>query len=347
MKDPVAVRWTAERTDRVVRSLQRRQRRSAAVPLLLSAVVATCVGLWLWRSPGPTALRHEVARNTLPSREKELVKPDATPLLQLHDGSTARRLDANTSLQIKRDEPLATVFSLPTGRAFFDVVPHPGRVFRVEAGPATVEVVGTAFTVGHRGDQVEVQVTRGHVRVLWLGGQQDLLAGEQGQFPPLPISVSPVAPPVAPSTAVVSPKTPHTLATTKSPSVVPDRGGHLLAQADAAQLSGQRTQALAALRRFQSEYATDRRVGLAAFTEGRLLLALGQAAAAARTFRRLQEREPQGPLHEDALAREVQAWDQAQDVTAAHRCAEEYLRTYPHGSRRALIAKHGHLQSLR
>lgn len=330
LNNPVQARWTAERTDRVLRGLQRRGRQRVILPILgLLAAAVAMIFLFRDHRSAPPLL---TATQAVPASATATAKTEpGAKTLRLQDGSIARPLDPTTALQIQRDEPTAALLHLSHGRVFFDVVPRPGRLFRVAAGPVTVEVLGTAFTVSRADDRVEVQVERGRVRVLWPGGQHELSAGQQGSFPPIP-EPAPIDLKSPPHLPQVVPHRPE-----------PDRPGHLLIAADAARLSGQRQQALAALQRFQKDYSADRRVTLAAFTEGRLLLELGQASAAAQTFRRLQELAPQGPLHEDALAREVQALDQAGELDQARSRAAEYLRLYPSGSRRALVVKHGHL----
>ncbi len=48
MKDPVQVRWTAERTERVLRRLSRPRWRSALVPVLAAAAAALAI-FWIGR----------------------------------------------------------------------------------------------------------------------------------------------------------------------------------------------------------------------------------------------------------------------------------------------------------
>lgn len=66
------------------------------------------------------------------------------------------------------------------GAAFFEVTPDAARPFRVEAGPATVTVVGTAFAVRYLDGRVTVTVRHGTVDVAPLGGPPvRLQAGEE------------------------------------------------------------------------------------------------------------------------------------------------------------------------
>lgn len=77
------------------------------------------------------------------------------------------------------------------GEAFFDVK-HTGDTFRVQAGPARVTVLGTAFDVRHRGEITAVVLQRGRVRIDVNNGQGQpafLLPGEgwsySHQHPPM------------------------------------------------------------------------------------------------------------------------------------------------------------------
>jgi transmembrane sensor len=73
---------------------------------------------------------------------------------------------------------------------------------------------------------------------------------------------------------------------------------------------------------------------LAAFTLGRVLLEeLGQPNEAAAAFARAEALAPRGALAQDAIAREVEAWSRAGEVSRARARAEEYLRRYPEGRR--------------
>jgi len=83
--------------------------------------------------------------------------------LPLADGS---RVDLNTdtilNVAFSRDERRV---SLTKGEAFFKVAKDKTRPFIVEAGRYRVIAVGTAFTVRMKGDDVDVLVTEGRVRI--------------------------------------------------------------------------------------------------------------------------------------------------------------------------------------
>lgn len=102
---------------------------------------------------------------------------------------------------------------------------------------------------------------------------------------------------------------------------------------------------LAPLRTIVSRHPHDPRAPLAAFTLGWILLdELGRPTEAAEAFARACTLSPQGPLAEDALAREVEAWSRASDVARALERAETYLAKYPHGTRARSVRRFGGLE---
>jgi transmembrane sensor len=73
--------------------------------------------------------------------------------------------------------------TLLAGEAFFEVAPAPDRPFIVSAEGLEVRVIGTAFDLRLAGDQLEVAVQHGHVRLFYDRMtpplQADLTAGER------------------------------------------------------------------------------------------------------------------------------------------------------------------------
>jgi ferric-dicitrate binding protein FerR (iron transport regulator) len=64
------------------------------------------------------------------------------------------------------------------------VVPDPARRCEVKAGEVTVRALGTRFRVERLEDgRTRVDVTRGHVEVVWANGRAALFAGQDGAFP--------------------------------------------------------------------------------------------------------------------------------------------------------------------
>ena len=230
--------------------------------------------------------------------------------------------------------------------------PNPGRTFSVVAGGATVTALGTVFTVDRVADRVGVVVTRGEVLVDWRVGTRHLRAGEDGWFPPLVIAalgardIAAVAP--APSSGRARARTAG--AETPPPQADADanadgRAGAsaaaaLLAAADEARLAGRSETGATLLERLVREHADDPRAPGAAFLSGRLLLReLHRPEEAARAFAYARARAPTGPLAEDALAREVEAWTAAGAQARARARADEYLRLYPAGRRAQAVRR--------
>lgn len=120
--------------------------------------------------------------------------------------------------------------------------------------------------------------------------------------------------------------------------------GELLLLADVARLSRHPADAVAPLGRLLREHPADPRAPLAAFTLGRVLLdELGRPREAAQSFLRVQELDPDGPLSQDALAREVEAWSRAGEGASARTRALHYLQKYPAGRRLRSVRHFGEL----
>jgi transmembrane sensor len=260
---------------------------------------------------------------------------------------------------------------LVTGAAWFEVRVDPTHPWTVSAGDVEVQVLGTRFLVERLEGQVHVSVAHGRVHVRWPGGGEALLTdGQSGRFPPPlvapvrpeeanPAAEAPLSPPPPPRAPPrnVRPAQPawqdlaregdfdgawgrlHQPAA--SPRDVPEE---LLLAADVARLSHHSEAAVEPLQRCIDRHAADPRAPLAAFTLGRVLLdELGRPRQAAEAFRRAHELSPQGPLAEDALAREVESWARAGEPGPARTAAQLYLQRYPGGRREASVRRHGEL----
>jgi transmembrane sensor len=98
------------------------------------------------------------------------------------------------------------------------------------------------------------------------------------------------------------------------------------------------------LERALALHPDDARSAVVAFTLGRVRLAdLNDPEGAATAFAQARAAAPRGPLAEDALAREVEARFRSGDPTAAHALAEEYVKTWPTGSRLRAVRHFGGL----
>jgi transmembrane sensor len=123
---------------------------------------------------------------------------------------------------------------------------------------------------------------------------------------------------------------------------VRDNVGELLLAADVARLSGHPSAAEPALRTVLRRHARDSRAPLAAFTLGRVLLdELERPVEAAETFALARKLAPDGPLAQDAQAREVESWARAGQANRAKSLAETYLKAYPKSPRAKAVRHYG------
>jgi transmembrane sensor len=337
--------------ERGLASLEKRivvRRRAKQGAIAAAAVTAAVLLSIQWRA------REAVPLAAAPSS----VQPPASVQqpLTTRDGSVATPLDAQAHLQLISDAPNAVALELLSGQAHFEVTPNPKRSYRVSAGLVEVEVLGTAFEVERRPDSrgsARVHVEHGVVRVRFGRDSATLRAGESGVFPPeVPSQATrevAAAEPEAQPTKPVQREQWRALARAgkhkeafgslgKQP--VEDLAGLLLA-ADAARLSGHPREAARYLEHLVQRYPESPSAPLAAFTLGRLsLYELKQPALAAGSFARAYTLDPKGPMAEDALAREAEAYHQAGDAERSKSAAERYLGRFRHGARRKEMARY-------
>src|SRR5262249_19093697 len=116
-----------------------------------------------------------------------------------------------------------------------------------------------------------------------------------------------------------------------------DEPGELLLAADVARLSHHPAEAVTPLQRVLHDHARDPRAPLAAFTLRRVLREeLARPREAGAAFAEVRAVAPQGargPLSDDALAREVEAWSRAGERERARARAADYVRESPAGRR--------------
>jgi transmembrane sensor len=359
-RGPLRVRsvWSAGTPERLTRRILRRRRFFFALDAL---AVCGCVAL-LFVLSGQRSPR-------APSSVLAAGAGAAGRVTAFSDGSVAEASSRDTELRVEEDTADRVVTKL-TGGARFHVVPNPARTFEVRAGEVRVRVLGTIFTVQQiPPGQTEVLVERGRVEVAWLGGATLLESGQGGTFPPAAVSeVEPEGPgdtsAVQPAPSSPSPAPSGRVAPlrhaggwreeaqsgnyakayeelrAKGRDPVRDEAGDLMLAADVARLSAHPEEALRPLRSVCDRHATDRRAPVAAFTLGRVLEDdLGRPGEAATAFKRARVLWPEGPLAEDALAREADAWERAGRAEEARTAAGEYVGRYPQGRHVAPMRK--------
>lgn len=124
-------------------------------PMALAASAAAMIGVGLSQVQRNEPIAMVQARFDTPVGGQRMVA--------LKDGS---RVELNTATVVRADVSDAhREVWLDRGEAFFAVARAEGRPFVVHAGPRTVTVLGTKFSVRRDGDKVTVSVLEGRVRI--------------------------------------------------------------------------------------------------------------------------------------------------------------------------------------
>ncbi len=381
--------WNAGRQQQVKWALMSRldqpRRRSPFFVLAIGCAATAMIGVVGWRTLASRGT--EVTRRTGSTGLPAPLAASGTerPLPKLADGSSIV-LDGPSAILKKTVETADEVaFQLEAGGAHFEVAPRPSRVFRVHAGPVTVQVIGTRFHVQRQKNRSHITVDRGRVLVSWWGGSRELTAGEEGIFPPTdetPKASAPLGIPFSPRVssgwhapgASRGSSASHAASASRTPPVshvppgspvepaakptaavtgpMPERSGSpsgpeaLFQRADRARTEGRSDAAIVNLREIVERYPGDPHAPVAAFTMGRLLLETqGKSRQAAQAFGQARALAHGGPLVEDALAREVEALHMTGDSSAARQRAELYVQLFPSGPRLRTVMRFGGLRA--
>jgi transmembrane sensor len=317
--------------------------RRFAFPAAAVAVAATFVLWFAQTQPGPREVTNSAQQAALSSFE---APAPPNPSVTLSDGSLAFAVGSDTRVHAQVDTRQLAELWLEAGVARFEVVKNAERRFRVRAGDVVVEALGTVFTVKVVHDQVQVEVTEGHVRVEWGAQHVDLLGGNMGVFPhrvikgETPESTKPDPPQSAP--AATGGRSWQNLAGEKRfkeaydalrDSAPRDEPAELLLAADVARQAGHPDSAVRHLERVVQAHPGDPRAPVAAVTLGRVLLELSRPSAAAVAFGRAQTLAPSGVLAETAAAYEVEALLRAGQKQAAEQRGKRFVSKYPNSGR--------------
>src|SRR6185503_14771644 len=211
------------------------------------------------------------------------------------------------------------------------------RELRVVAGKVNIVALSAKFAASRSEQRVRVEVLEGSVRVRSDDREREIGAGQTASFPPEPAhrAKQPTT-----SAAVASwrelardgefAKANAALVLPDAPPVrdIPD---DLLLLADVKRLTHHAAEAVAPLRQIVRDHASDPRAPLAAFTLGRVLLDLDRAGEAAEAFAQADALAPDGPLAEDAIARQIEALARDGNPALAHEVAERYVSRFPAG----------------
>jgi transmembrane sensor len=379
--DDLQPAFSQERVDRVWRDIAahregvKRSRRSALsvrspVVALAAAACVMIGGFALIRAldeGGEHAARATPLTRSDGSSLDAIMPAVQTARVPLSDGSELW-VDKGAVLAPLDVSERSVVLHLLRGRARFSVKPGGPRRWVIEAGAASVEVVGTRFTMDRDGDGVRVKVEEGKVLVRGAAlpdGVARLGAGEQVRVPAKPPSADLAAEVIAAEPSVPAerieletapepapqpgeapaPKTKSVLEPAKPAAAsepaataptMPD-ADILFAIADEARIARDYQRALEALQRVVREYGSDPRAKLAAFTIGRIRdEQFHDLAAAADSYEKALALGLSGSLAEDCYARlmrvlETQTRDGRVPDARLMQTAEQYVRRYPKG----------------
>lgn len=353
--------WAAAAPRILVRERRKRgQRWAIGGGMLVAATAALLIALtWAPREPRPLvagALKPPAAA-IAPLTAPSWVTEERPSSFSLQDGSVVEA-EAQTTIQVERQEAEVVSLELARGRARFAVSKRPTRRFSIVAGDVTVRVVGTRFWVARIGEQVRVEVEEGTVEVRY---QEQVISLPAPGVWERPIrAAEPLAPPVdGPEddrrpegdrrpehdraqdrrpAHPVAPKAEPPRAPSKAPIRAAERSrreaaDRLFQAAMRARAGGDGQAALEAFAAFLAEHPRDTRAALASFELGRLQMDVAHdAQAAVRSLSRALAASPTASFAEDALARLVRAHDQRGDVRACQEARALYEKRYPAGA---------------
>jgi transmembrane sensor len=351
--------------DQIARVYERRRRRTRrrVIAGSLAATTVVAIATVLVTSgpargvesvPSELAVTHPIDAGVavVPAVDAPVAVADLSRLA-LGDGSVVTPLGADSKLLTRAVSDREVWVDLSRGGAHFEVPDRDGRRFVAAVGPVAVETHGAAFRVVIDQRQVQIFAERGQLVVHGQRGPRTVAAGETMTFvlpapepTPVPHTDPAPPPPSVPSSwrddASRGDYAAAWTALAREPAI--DSMVDLLAAGDVARLSGHPGDAVTFLMRALSLHADDPRAPLAAFTLGRVHLEdLGAPRDAAQAFARAFALGPDGPLAEDALAREVEAWLRAGETELARARAITYAQRYPNGRRIRAVRKFGGL----
>jgi tetratricopeptide (TPR) repeat protein len=349
---------------------RRRSRPRWDLAFALAAALALCVGggIWAHRNySGPEVLRAHWNGQEVRENADLAVSTNAQKPLEFSDGSKVV-FDPSSRAKLSRLGPKRATLRLDRGRFFASIVHKPGMRWGIDAGPYTVEVVGTKFSVDWHGDpsSLRVDVTEGLVRVT--GGDLgpagvSLRAGQHLERNVRPPPETKSEPEHKPLDRAATPATPERQASTpattgaREPSlaalasagkyrqalelaekqgferVIGELGENdLLLLANSARYAGSPARARQALLKLRERFPGRPAADLAALYLARVAeQAENRPQEAVRWLRTFLSESPTGDLAQSARASLLSILTAQGDTAGARAVAEDYLRYHPEG----------------
>lgn len=345
-------------------STPRRSIRRAALPLGVALAAAAGAVFFAVRRAPPAAITARVGDDAV--RAGQWVDAGAAPLeLRFGDGSRVS-LSPHTQARIERLDARGAALLIERGSAQASVRHTATSSWRFSAGPYSVDVTGTAFSVAWEPSSGRFDLAMREGRVVLRGPRcaegiavrdrdevhADTVARALtlGPLPRVEVAVAP-APAVmgptpqvpipveapAPERAVRTPRGGHHPAAERAahaPAAVVevDEASAMLREADALRVASQGMRARELLLDVRHRFGGTAAAARAAFVLGVLSLETFHAPAeAARWFELYLRESPDGALAREALGRRVQSLHLAGDDAGAREAAERYLARDPDG----------------
>ena len=351
MARSMRIEWDASRVQAGRLGLHARRRRRKIVRASALATIGLAAIAWVvlprsaTTSTSTAATPHVTPTAATPNASTAVASTPLAPPVTAPQAATptATPLDRESRVRTISDDPHVIELA---GAARFEVGT---RELRVVAGKVNIVALSAKFAASRSEQRVRVEVLEGSVRVRWDDHERELAAGQTASFPPEPARrAKPIAPATVASWRELArdgefAKANAALVLPDAPPVrdIPD---DLLLLADVKRLTHHAAEAVAPLRQIVRDHASDPRAPLAAFTLGRVLLDLDRAGEAAEAFAQADALAPDGPLAEDAVARQVEALARDGKTTLAHELAERYVSRFPDGRKIRSVRRFGRLE---
>lgn len=231
------------------------------------------------------------------------IPPDSTT--SLSDGSRietwAEGAVTSGQVELLENAQARVVLHLRSGLARFRVTPGTGRLWRVEAGALSVEVVGTVFDVRRDAHSVGVSVERGAVVVRGVGVPDGVRRLEAGQHLEVPFDHPSAGPAAMPEPAPPPPARPRvrpesTFSPPAASALTRDTPSAAIARADQARREHRLADAADSLRALVETWPTSPEAPIAAFTLANLLAEQRRSEEARAWYARALALGLEGPL---------------------------------------------------
>jgi TolA-binding protein len=353
--------------------LPSRRSTSIWIPVAIAAALIAVTAIVLFNLPArPEPMEYWVGASTEPSTTHQLSAAEAPLPIRFTDGSLLE-LSPSSRLVVSEAVRGRVTLTLESGAIDVDIREKGATTWKLLAGPYTVTVHGTAFSVAWNASlkQLAVEVSRGLVNVkgpdlspsgLMLGASESLHIDEPRRM--LARNPQPPPEPAAPAAAAEEIEQVPEPAPKSKPSVpawkkLADEGKHeeaiALVEADfdhlvktlkesdlwtlatTARLAHEGALAASAYQAFRKRFPDSPRSATAVFLLGRVEMEQNKnPAKAAQWFQTYLEKHPDGSFAEDALGRLISAHRKAGNSSAAKKAASSYLDKHPAGTFREL-----------